>query len=77
MSRLTVKQAAQKVNVSPTLIYDLCAKRLLAHFRVPPPRGRILIDEADLDAFFATCRVKTEAPAATSPPVRMRFQHLR
>lgn len=77
MSKLTVKQAAVRANVSANLIYELCASKRLAHYRVPTPRGKILIDETDLDAFFAACRVGPMAPATAvkSPPVR--FKHLR
>lgn len=61
---LTVKQASKKIGISTALIYQWCDERRLVHFRVGGEgrRGRILIDERDLDAFLETCKV-------TQPPL--------
>jgi excisionase family DNA binding protein len=66
---LTVKQAAQRKCLSPQLIYLWCHEGRLAHYRLGGRgrRGRILIDEADLDAFLTSCRV--EAGGAPPAPV--------
>ncbi len=56
---LSPKQAAERVGVSPSLVYDWCRDQLLAHYRFGAKgrRGRILIAPADLDAFMRQCRV--------------------
>jgi len=55
---LTVKQAAARANVSPSLVYQWCQEQRLAHYRfgTEGKRGRILIDPADLDKLIAECR---------------------
>ena len=79
--KLTPKQAAARQSVSVGLVYRLCATRRLAHFRVGAVgRGKILIDEADLDAILATRKVMPTVlgPAplpSTSPPAK--FRHLK
>lgn len=45
---LTVADAAAKLNVSPDVIYDLCANHRLPHVRVGCGRGVIRINPADL-----------------------------
>jgi excisionase family DNA binding protein len=71
----TVKQAAQREGVSPQMIYRLCEERRLPHYRIGSRgrRGKILIDEADLAGFLASCKVVVpaapgEPPADSVPP---------
>ena len=47
---LTVKQAASRLGVSKSLIYQLCALGKLPHYRVGIGRGTIRVEEADLAA---------------------------
>lgn len=77
--RLTVKQAASRAGVSAALVYQWTStERRLPHLRAGRlgARGRILIEEADLDAFLATLKVgggrPPPAPAAPTPA----FVHL-
>ena len=55
---MTVKEAAARVGVSPSLVYTWCRDRRLAHYRVGAEgrRGRIRIDPADLDRVIRECR---------------------
>src|SRR5262245_27133831 len=62
MPLLTIKQAAERLNVCPATVYDLCAQRKLAHHRVGVGRGTIRIDEADLAAFMENCKVSEQSP---------------
>lgn len=57
--RLTAKQAADRARVSVSLIYQWCAERRLRHLRVGARgrRGKILIEEEDLEAFLLACEV--------------------
>lgn len=55
---LTVKQAAARAGVSPSLVYAWCREQRLAHYRFGREgrRGRIRIDPADLDALVTSLR---------------------
>ncbi|MFO0845494.1 MAG: helix-turn-helix domain-containing protein [Gemmataceae bacterium] len=64
---LTVAQAAERIGVSDSLIYEWCGAGLLPHYRFgrPGKRGKVMIEEADLDRFLAACRheARPEAPS--------------
>jgi excisionase family DNA binding protein len=64
---LTSKQAAEKIGVSDSLIYEWCAAGVLPHYRFGRKgrRGTIRIDESELEAFLAGCRreARPEVPA--------------
>lgn len=63
--KLTPKQAADRTGVSVSLIYLWCDQRLLSHFRFGGMgrRGKILIEESELDAFMDKMRVEAEIPS--------------
>jgi excisionase family DNA binding protein len=69
---LSVQQAAERVGVSESLIYQWCEERRLAHYRLggKGKRGKIGISPSDLDSFMASLRVEGEA----SP--RWKYLHL-
>ncbi len=73
---MSVKDAAERAGVSPSLIYEWCDERRLAHYRVggAGKRGKIAIEQSDLDAFLAT--LKVEVGAAPAPASRRKFKHL-
>jgi excisionase family DNA binding protein len=74
---LTAKQAADRVGVSDSLIYEWCAQGILPHYRFGRNgrRGKILIDEAELDAFMAAHR-QAGRPQAEAPPLKhIRLNH--
>jgi excisionase family DNA binding protein len=62
--KLTPTAAAARAGVSPQLIYQWCRERRLPHYRLGTQgrRGRILIEDADLDAFLETLRVTPRPP---------------
>ncbi len=64
---LSIRQAAERVSVSPALIYQWCQERRLTHYRCGGQgrRGKILISPADLDAFMESCKV---TQASSAPP---------
>lgn len=72
---LTVKEAARRKCLSPQLVYLWCHEGRLAHYRLGGRgrRGRILIEEADLDAFLKSCKVE----AGRAPPAPAVFTHRR
>ncbi len=46
---LNVKQTALRLNVSPSLVYALCAAGRLPHHRVGVGRGTIRIEESAIE----------------------------
>src|SRR5262249_58140834 len=69
MPLLTIRQAAERLNVCPATVYDLCAQRKLRHVRIGGSgRGTIRIDEADLEAFVREATVQPDEPDAPRPP---------
>jgi excisionase family DNA binding protein len=77
MALLSVQQAAERLNVCPSTVYDLCARRKLRHVRIGGSgRGTIRIDEADLEAFIERAAVPPDEPAAPQAPPR-NLKHLK
>lgn len=76
---LTVKQVADRLNVSINCVYQLVNTGKLACHRIGVGRGAVRVDESDLNAFLEESRVARNSPA----PVRDRpakqgpFKHLR
>ena len=62
---LTVKSAAEQVGVSQAMVYGWCQSGSLSHIRLGSKgcKGRIRIEEADLQAFLASqkCEGRPEA----------------
>jgi hypothetical protein len=59
--KLTVKQVVERLSgqVSPSMVYQWIEQERLPHFRLggDGKRGKILIEEGDLDAFIDSCRI--------------------
>lgn len=58
---ISVKEAAVRLGVSPSLVYALCASGRLNHYRVGVGRGTIRIEEADLAAVKQTVSGRPDA----------------
>ncbi len=71
MALLTVKAAAARLGCSPALVYLLCAERKLAHVRLGTARGTIRVEEADLEAFLADCKVEAHAISENLKHIRV------
>jgi len=71
---LTVRAAAARLGVSPSLVYAWCRRRRLVHFRFGRPgrRGKILVPEDALAAFSERHRLAPEPPAPSRPLVHIR-----
>lgn len=75
MKPLTVKEAAERLGISPGLMYALVAARKVRHERHGVGRGRIKIPEDALDEYRRRQTVEAVA-APTAPAVRLRLRHL-
>jgi excisionase family DNA binding protein len=65
---LTVKQVAERLRISASLVYSWCEDQILPHYRMggKGKRGKILIEEAVLDAFLQSRKVEGKPVDATS-----------
>jgi len=70
---LTVKRAAEILNVSPALVYALCAQGKLGHERYGLGRGTIRIREEALSQYQAQA---VQSPALTHSAPNGVFTHL-
>ena len=72
---LTVKQAATRLGISASKLYQLVSERAVAHYKVG---GKLLFGESDLDAYLESCRVGV-APKRTAAPTRglPKLKHLK
>ena len=60
---MTVKEAAEKLEIRVSLTYQLLADGRLPHLRIGGKgrRGKIIVKDEDIRAFLATCRVGSVA----------------
>lgn len=70
---MTVAEAAKKIGISSSKLYQLAAARVISHYRVG---GKILFSEADVDAYLASCRVGAATPVVAAPRVHLKLKHL-
>jgi excisionase family DNA binding protein len=71
---MTVTEAAKRLQISGSKLYQLVAKRLITHYRIG---GKIVFFEDDLAAYLATCRVGAcllQTQIARQP--RLKFKHI-
>ena len=72
---LTVREVAELLKVSTSLVYLLIESRKLAFHRIGNRRGSIRIRRSDLERFLEQCRFECDQPAERPP--RPRLKHLR
>lgn len=73
MKGLTVREAAERLGLSVSLVYALCAAKRIRHERHGIRRGTIRITEEAIEEYH---RSVTVTPVATAPPNGRRFRHL-
>lgn len=71
---MTVREAAKRLGVSSSKMYQLASARRIAFYRID---GKIVFAEADVEAFLQSCRVGAVAPVATAPRVRPTLKHIK
>ena len=70
---MTVAEVAKKMEVSPSLVYCLCAKGELAYWRIGSDRGTIRIEPSEVDAYLARKKItepRTRPTAQATPVVQ-------
>ena len=70
---MTVGEAAKKIGVSCSKLYQLVAARQIAHYRVG---GKIIFSEDDITAFLVCCRVSATPTASILQPPRLKLKHI-
>jgi excisionase family DNA binding protein len=60
----SVKEAAKRLGISQSKLYQLVSVRKIAHYRVG---GKIVFAEADLTSYLEQCRVETGEIAPHRP----------
>lgn len=70
---MTVQQAAEKIGISASLVYDLCREGIIRHTRhgMPGHRGTIRISDEAVAEYLAACE-RTRGTDDRSP-----LRHLR
>ena len=65
---LTASEAASRLDVSISLIYQLCKDQILRHYRIGGrgKRGSIRIEEAEVERYLSDC-LKQEKIPLTAP----------
>jgi len=70
---MTIAEAAPRLGISASKLYQLVAARAIAHYRVG---GKIVFSQADIDDYLARCRVAAVAPVPAAPRVKLRLKHI-
>ena len=76
---MTVKTAAERMSISDSLVYELCACGSLPHVRIgrPGSRGCIRITDSDISDFLASQKVGGAAPTRAPPQKQKKvFKHV-
>ena len=71
MKPLTVKQVAERLGVSVSQVYSLCASGKLLHHRFSTGRGAIRVTEEQLAAFIEATKVKPPADLPVLQHIRL------
>ena len=70
---LDVKAAASFLGISRSKLYELANRKAIALYRIG---GKILFEQADLEAYKRSCRVGVAVSPPPPPPVRLKLKNL-
>lgn len=73
---LTVKEVAQRLNVSQSCIYQLVETGKIPHHRIGTGRGAIRFSEANIESFLCDSQHHSCVGQATPRPARQKLKHL-
>lgn len=71
---MTVAQAAKLIGISGSKMYELIAAHEISIYRVG---GKIILTQADIDAYLTNCRVAAVVPITAAPRIQLKLKHLR
>ncbi|NQV26374.1 MAG: helix-turn-helix domain-containing protein [Rhodopirellula sp.] len=74
---LTVKDVAQKLNVSQSCIYQLVESGRIPHHRIGLGRGAIRFNEADITEYLMSNREESSDKQATRITRTRRLKHIK
>jgi excisionase family DNA binding protein len=74
---LTVREVAEILRVSPSLVYQLVEAQQLACHRIGSRKGAIRIAPADVDDYLARCRNERRDDTPKSKPSHPRLKHVK
>ena len=65
---MNVREASSRLEISPSLVYQLCQEGRLGHARIGGAgrRGKIVISEEDVRRFLETVKADTRADRAVA-----------
>ena len=75
MKLLTVREAAERLGISPGLVYGLCARKRLRHERYGLGRGVIKIPEDAIDEFRRSVTIgepDEDVPKKQAAPLKLK-----
>ena len=58
MKIMTVHEAAEKLGISASTLYDMARQKKISHRRIGTGRGRVLFTDEDLEEFLRSSSVK-------------------
>ena len=75
---MKVKAAAERMGISTSLLYELCACGSLPHVRIgrPGSRGCIRLTEADIQEYLASQKIGGAAAVKPPPKQKRVFKHV-
>ena len=75
---LSVQQVADRLQVSPSCVYQLIDSGKLSHHRIGVGRGTIRVSDADLKTYLDECRSESANEKLPEPrPKPAKLKHLK
>ena len=71
---LTVKQIAERLNVSVSCVYELISEGILSCHRIGPRRGSVRVSEEELSRYLDAC--KKDSCIQQAPVCRATLRHI-
>lgn len=73
---MTVKQTAERLEISAAVVYGLLTSGRLKHYRIGSGRGVYRIAEEHVREYLASVERRDGPPPPAAPIMRVRLRHL-
>jgi excisionase family DNA binding protein len=70
---MSVNEAAKRIGISSSKLYQLVAARQISHYRIG---GKIVFSDEDVAAFLGRCHIGASAQVAAAPRQQVKLRHL-